>query len=167
MSSFRLAISLAALCTASVSSNAQEGANVIYPPVDQPFYLECAMQGYEEKLPVAKWPKLALYFSDGIDSGFPNLDIVDPQNQLEGGKFGFSIRSTQHWSLIDSEKVPSSDEVDQLPQLLIGPPIGPADFRIMYFKGDDIVRAGVCFGMIGPNTADAFAAAKADPSSLD
>lgn len=147
---------------------AQESAALNYPPADQPLYLECRMHDageppprYEELLPVV------MYFPDGIKGGFLQIEFVDPHNQLEGGKFGFSIQATEHWSLIDSEGVPTPEESSLLPQIMFLAPEGPANFRILYAKEAEMIRTGICLGMIGPNTTSAFAKAKADPSSLD
>lgn len=166
MRALKLLIGLAAASLIPAAASA-EGKPLPYPPADQPLYLECAMKGVQENTPPQVWPKLVLYFPEGSDGGFPELKIVDAHNQLEGGAYGFSIKAEGHWSLIDSAGVPNGEAVSELPQIMFLPPEGPANLTILFMKDEDVVRSGVCFGMIGPNTADAYARAAAEPSSLD
>lgn len=159
---------LAALACCSASQLAAQDAKLPYPPVDAPLYLHCKMQGATESLPSTEWLGFALYFPSGIASGFPELRIVDPHAQLEGGRFGFSIKAEGHWSLIDSVGVPSSEVVSDLPQIMFLPPSGNGEnLRVLFSKNAEIVRRGACFGMIGPNTGAEYDASLADPNRLD
>jgi hypothetical protein len=115
----------------------------------------------------SRWIGLALYFPAGIGGASPELRIIDQHKQLDGGKFGFQIKAEAHWSLIDAPGVPSSEAVGSLPQIMLLPPSGTENLRILFLKNQAVVRSGVCFGMIGPNTRAAFEKSLADPSKLD
>ena len=150
----------------AAATSAQERA-LNYPPTDQPFYLKCYMQAAGEKLPFSEWPSLAFYFPEGIETSQKEMHIVDHHQQLEGRSFSFHIKATSHWSLIDYDGVPSTDMVGTLPQIMFLPPRGPANLDIFYLKNGELARSGMCLGMVGPNTASAYADAVANPSSMD
>ena len=157
----------ATLCCSAAGALAQQQA-IAYPPLDAPLYLQCKMRAVGESTPPAQWPGLVLYFPDGIAAAFPEMRIVDRHNQLEGGRFGFSIRGERHWSLIDSPGVPDADEASSIPQIMFLPPSGRGEnLQMLFLKEAEPVSAGVCVGMIGPATRAAYEASAADSPGLD
>ena len=155
MKMFRLSLMFAASCFSAAAAG-QDAMS--YPPIEAPLYLECKVHEPGSSNPLSEWQTVVFYFPSGMGQADSDLEVVDPDRQLEGNVFDFSIVTGDHWSLVAKMGAPISSDILRGPTVTFLPPSGQGEnFRMAYSRGgSDLAKSGVCFGMIGANAQAAF-----------